>query len=168
MIAGVLNRQGKLTATGDRFTANKVNSLRRYWKISKFEPKSASTEGELLTIDKAAAVLDVAPSTVHRWLAEGFMAGEQLTPGAPWRIRMTDELRARIVEGEVEGYVSMLKATRLLGVTRQTIMQRVKRGELHAIHIRSGKANALRIRVSESTSGNQLNVFNKTQIAAET
>jgi len=26
------------------------------------------------------------------------MAGEQVTPGAPWQIRITDELRARFVE----------------------------------------------------------------------
>jgi hypothetical protein len=32
----------------------------------------------------------VVPSTVHRWLADGFIPGEQLTPGAPWRIRITD------------------------------------------------------------------------------
>lgn len=171
VIAGILNRQGRLTATGARFTANSVCSLRRYWKIPKFESKSASMEGELLTIDKAAAVLEVAPSTVHRWLAEGFMAGEQVTPGAPWRIRMTDELRARIVEKEVEGYVPMIKATQLLGVTRQTIMQRVKRGELHAVHIRSGKANALRIKVvteSRSESETQLSVFSDTQIVKTT
>ncbi|MCG8425443.1 MAG: hypothetical protein MJE77_46795 [Proteobacteria bacterium] len=32
---------------------------------------------------RAAKILDVAPSTVHRWLNDGFIAGEQLTPGAP-------------------------------------------------------------------------------------
>jgi len=39
--------------------------------------------------------LNVAPSTLHRWLNEGLIAGEQVTPGAPWRIRLTDELKAR-------------------------------------------------------------------------
>jgi hypothetical protein len=34
-------------------------------------------------------------SSIHRWLADGFIAGEQVTPGAPWQIRITDELRAR-------------------------------------------------------------------------
>jgi DNA invertase Pin-like site-specific DNA recombinase len=163
LIAGILNRQGRHTATGARFTANSVSGLRRYWKIPKFESKPTSTEGELVTIAKAATILGVAASTVHRWLADGFMAGEQLTPGAPWRIRVTDELRARIVEQEIEGYVCMLKATRLLGVTRQTIMQRVKRGELPAIHIRAGRANNLRIKVSASASGNQLDVFADTR-----
>jgi hypothetical protein len=34
----------------------------------------------------------------NRWLADGFIVGEQVTPGAPWQIRITDELRARIVQ----------------------------------------------------------------------
>jgi DNA invertase Pin-like site-specific DNA recombinase len=159
VIAGILNRQGKDTATGERFTTNIVCGLRRSWKIPKFEPKPVSAEGELVTIDKAAGILGVAPSTVHRWLAEGFMVGEQLTPGAPWRIRVTDELRARMVEEPPEGYVPMLKATKLLGVTRQTIMQRIKRGELEAVHIRRGRANNLRIKISKNDPGTQLSIF---------
>jgi hypothetical protein len=59
----------------------------------------------LATIEKAAEFLGVAPSAVHRWLAEGFIAGEQLTPGAPWRIRLTEDLRARFVHEEVDGFV---------------------------------------------------------------
>ena len=36
--------------------------------------------------------LGVAASTLLRWLNDGFIGGEQVTPGAPWRIRMTQEL----------------------------------------------------------------------------
>ena len=42
----------------------------------------------------AAKQLGLAPSTLHRWLNDGFIAGEQLTPGAPWRIRLTDDICA--------------------------------------------------------------------------
>lgn len=161
MIAGILNRQGKRTATGERFTTNGVCNLRRSWKIPKYETTTTSVDGELVTIEKAAAILGVAPSTVHRWLAEGFMVGEQLTPGAPWRIKVTDELRARMVEQAPDGYVSMLKATKLLGVTRQTIMQRIKRGELEAVHIRHGRANNLRIKVSQDAVIDQLRLFDE-------
>jgi DNA invertase Pin-like site-specific DNA recombinase len=153
MIAGVLNRQVRKTARGDRFTANKVGNLRRYWEIPRFEPASTPAEGELATIDKAARILGVAPATVHRWLADGFIAGEQLTPGAPWRIRMNEELRARFVDDEAEGYVPMQEATRILGVTRQTVLQRVKRGELQAIHLRRGKRKGLRIKAIDSQPG---------------
>ena len=153
MIAGILNRQGRRTARGDRFTANKVGNLRRYWKIPRFDPKSVPSEGELVTVQKAAEMLGVAPSTVHRWLADGFIAGEQITPGAPWRIRMTKELRARFVEDAPEGYIPMVDAMRLLGVSRQTVLQRVKRGELPAVHVRRGKRKGLRIKVLDNQPG---------------
>jgi DNA invertase Pin-like site-specific DNA recombinase/predicted DNA-binding transcriptional regulator AlpA len=153
MIAGILNRQGRRTARGDRFTTSKVGNLRRYWKIPRFDPKSVPSEGELVTVQKAAEMLGVAPSTVHRWLADGFIAGEQITPGAPWRIRMTKELRARFVEEAPEGYIPMVDAMRLLGVSRQTVLQRVKRGELPAVHVRRGKRKGLRIKVLDNQPG---------------
>ena len=147
IIAGIVNRQGRRTAHGDRFTTNKIGNLRRYWKIPRFDPSTASKDGDLVTVEKAAQILDLAPSTLHRWLADGFIAGEQVTPGAPWRIRVNDEFRARFVEQAPEGYVPMQEATKLLGVSRQTVLQRVKRGELSAVHLRTGKRKGLRINV---------------------
>jgi hypothetical protein len=32
--------------------------------------------------------------TIHRWLDDGIIAGEQFTRGAPWRIHLTDDLRS--------------------------------------------------------------------------
>jgi hypothetical protein len=147
VIAGILNRQGRKTATGLSFTTNRVGSLRTHWKIPCFKPPKEPVDGPCLTIDQAARELGLAPSTLHRWLNDGFIPGEQITPGAPWRIRLTDELRARFVEEPPEGYVTMLKAVNLLGVTRQTILQRVKRGELKAVHVRCGRKKGLRIQV---------------------
>lgn len=149
-IAGILNRQGRRTVHNDGFTAAKVGNLRRYWKIPRFRQTSEQAKGELANIKQAAEELGVATSTVHRWLADGFIAGEQLTPGAPWRIRMTDELRNRFVEQEQEGYVPMIEATKILGVSRQTVLQRVKRGELDAVHLRRGKRKGLRIKALDT------------------
>jgi DNA invertase Pin-like site-specific DNA recombinase/transposase len=155
VIAGILNRQGRKTARGDRFTASKVGNLRRYWKIPRFRTTEAPCDGELVTIKKAADILGVAASTVHRWLADGFIAGEQITPGAPWRIRMTDSLRARFVEKAPDGYVTMKEAKSILGVSRQTVLQRVKSGKLSAVHVRRGKQIGLYIKVLD----NQLSLF---------
>jgi len=146
-IAGILNRQGRITATGLSFTANRVSSLRTHWEIPCFEPKQQVQDGECMTIEKAARALGIAPSTLHRCLNDGFIAGEQITPGAPWRIRINDELRSRFVESAPEGYVKMFKAMNLLGVSRQTILQRVKRGELKAVHVYRGRAKGIRIQV---------------------
>jgi DNA invertase Pin-like site-specific DNA recombinase len=150
-IAGILNRQGRKTATGQRFTAGGVGNLRRYWKIPRCQPPGAPPQAPLVNIKQAAASLGVAPSTVHRWLNDGFIAGEQITPGAPWRIRLTDELKARFVEEAPAGFLPMLEATQRLGVSRQTVMQRVKRGELEAVHVRCGKRQGLRIKVINAT-----------------
>lgn len=146
-IAGILNRQGRHTATGERFTRNRVSSLRASWDIPRHQP-SVDQPGELVTIAEAAKILAVAASTVHRWLADGFIAGEQLTPGAPWRIRVTEDLRSRFVEEAPPGWLPMLEATLALGVSRQTVLQRVKRGELEAVHLRSGRRKGLRIKVN--------------------
>jgi len=146
IIAGVLGGQGRKTATGERFTADKVGNLRRYWKIPCYEPPASPPEGELLSVQAAAEKLGVAASTLHRWLGDGFIAGEQITPGAPWRIRMTQELQSLIVEQSPPGYVAMPEAMRILGVSRQTIMQRVKNGELSVVHVCRGRQKGLRIR----------------------
>ena len=106
-----------------------------------------------MTVGRAAKILGMAPSTLHRWINEGVIAGEQLTPGAPWRIRVAEDLRSRFVETVPEGYVSMLKATHLLGVSRQTVLQRVKRGELNAVHVRLGRRKGLRIQMPDPLPG---------------
>jgi DNA invertase Pin-like site-specific DNA recombinase/uncharacterized protein YndB with AHSA1/START domain len=146
-IAGILNRQGRRSATGERFTAIIVGGLRRYRGIPAHQPPPGPPDGELLPIARAAEALGVAPSTLHRWLADGFVAGEHDTPGAPWRIRVNDQLRALFVDDAPAGYVPIVDAMRALGVSRQTVLQRVKRGELDAVHVRQGRRKGLRIRV---------------------
>ena len=153
VIAGILNRQGRKTAMGERFTANQVGSLRRYRNILRFQPSAQPPEGELATIRKAAPILGVNTSTIHRWLNDGFIAGEQVTPGAPWQIRLTPELRTRFVEQAPPEYLPMLEATMKLGVSRQTVLQRVKRGELDAVLVTRGRRKGLRIKVIDNRPG---------------
>ena len=147
VIAGILNRQGRTTARGLRFTANLVGNTRRNWHIPRFGPRPECPEGELLSIKQAANALNLAPSTR---VNEGFVAGEQVTPGAPWQIRLTDDLRRQFVEEAPEGYVVMQEATKSLGVARQTVLQRVKRGELDAVHVCRGRRKGLRIKAVDN------------------
>ncbi len=150
VIAGVLNRQGRKSAYGHRFTANLVSGLRRQWDIPRFEHPTNPLEGELLTIKQTAAALGVAASTIHRWLNDGLIAGEQLTPGAPWQIRLTDDLRRRVAEDAPDGYLTVYQTMRLFGVSRQTVWQRVKRGEIDAIHVKQGRKKGLRLKLLTS------------------
>jgi hypothetical protein len=147
VIAGILNRQGRRTARGLRFEGNRVASLRTHWSIPCFVPKADLAQGELLNIKAAAIALGVAPSTIHRLLNDGIIAGEQITPGAPWRIRLTDELKARFNAEAGDGFLPMREAIRELGVSRQTVLHRVKRGELEAVHVTRGRQKGLRIKV---------------------
>ena len=147
VIAGILNRQGCRTARGYRFEGNRVCSLRTHWKIPCFVSKTDTAAGELLTIKRAATALGVAPSTIHRLINDGIIAGEQITPGAPWRIRITDDLKARFNCDAGEGFLPMREAIRALGVSRQTVLQRVKRGELEAVHVTRGRQKGLQIKV---------------------
>ena len=70
-----------------------------------------------------------------------------MTPGAPWQIRVNDALRARLVEQTPPGFIPMIEATKRLGVSRQTVLQRIKRGELEAVHVIRGRRKGLRIKV---------------------
>lgn len=146
VIAGILNRQGRTTAYGHRFDRNRVGNLRHHWNIPSCQ-EIPQADGDLMTIRQAALALGVAPSTIHRLLNDGIIAGEQLTPGAPWRIRLTDQLNARFNGEAGDGFLPMREAMRALGVSRQTVLQRVKRGELEAVHVTRGKQKGLRVKV---------------------
>ena len=84
-------------------------------------------ESELVTIQQAAAALNVGTHTIRRWLDQGLLPGEQAMPGATWRIRLTNEVRARFVPDVPDGFVPLKEAARLLGCARQTVLHKVQR-----------------------------------------
>ena len=153
-IAGILNRQGRRTPRGLSYTAGRVQGLRHYWGIPRHQPAtSAPAEGELLNVAQAARQLGIAPSTLLRWLNDGFIAGEQVTPGAPWRMRLTDQLRGMLTDSTPDGWVALRHATQALGISRQTVLQKVKRGELRAVLTRTGRRKGLRIEIPTPQDG---------------
>jgi len=153
VIAGILNRQGRRTARGMSYTASRVQSLRYHWHIPCHQPSGQAPEGDLLNVTAAARQLKIAPSTLLRWLNDGFIAGEQVTPGAPWRVRLTDELRGMLTDTAPGGWVPLGYATQALGVSRQTVLQKVKRGELNAVLTRTGRRKGLRIELPQPQDG---------------
>jgi biotin operon repressor len=106
-----------------------------------------------VTIANAAQELGVSTATVHRWLREGFITGEQITPGAPWQIRLTDELRERVCEHTPDGWLPLTDAAAALGVARQTVLHKVQRRELAAVYVHNGKRKGLRIQVKPDQTG---------------
>jgi DNA invertase Pin-like site-specific DNA recombinase len=154
-IAGVLARQHRRTGTGLTFTKARVAEVRRNYRIPPFCKTAAPAchDGQVVSITTAAAELGVGISTIYRWLADGFIAGEQLTPGAPWRIRLDGPLRAKVTEHAPEGWLPLRQAAAALGVARQTVLHKVQRGELAAVHVRSGRRSGLRIQVKPGQTG---------------
>ena len=144
-IAQILSRQGRLTGAGLSFTEARVKAARQHAGIPAAPPPD--DDSEVVTIEQAATELGVSTFTVRRWLRDGFIPAEQATPGAPWRIRLSDEVRARFVPEVPEGFVALAEAARLLGCARQTVLHKVQRGELRAIHVTQGRRKGLRIEV---------------------
>jgi excisionase family DNA binding protein len=144
-IAQILSRQGHQTGTGLPFTETRVKAARQRAGIPVAPP--ADPACELLTIQQAAVALKVSTFTIRRWLNQGLLPGEQTMPGAPWRIRLNDDIRARFVPDVPDGFVALNDAARLLGCARQTVLHKVQRGELRAIHVTNGRRKGLRIQV---------------------
>jgi predicted DNA-binding transcriptional regulator AlpA len=154
MIAKVLNQQQRRTATGMSFTPANVATIRRRNAIPAHQGGTGHDEdGEAMSVHQAAAELGITASTLYRWLNDGYVAGEQITPGAPWRIRLTDSIRVLVADDAPAGWVPMQVATATLGVSRQTVLQRVKRGDLRAVHIRAGRRKGLRIELPAAQDG---------------
>lgn len=150
-VARLLARQDRATATGLPFTAERVNNLRRSYNIATRKPGEAVTASDddvdMVSVAEAEKLLGTSRATLYRWLAQGFIAGDQVAPGAPWRIRIDAAVRSRVVPDVPDGWVGLDQAARTLGVARQTVIDRVRRGELNAVHVNRGQRKGLAIDV---------------------
>jgi DNA invertase Pin-like site-specific DNA recombinase len=157
-IAQILGQQGRRTATGLTCTKTHISQLRAYHDIPGYQPAAENvTPGRddalVVTIARAGDELGVSTATLYRWLREGFLIGEQLTPGAPWRIRIDQQLRDRITAQAPAGWVTLAAAAKVLGIARQTVLHKVQRGELNAVQVTQGRRQGLRIQVEHGQPG---------------
>jgi excisionase family DNA binding protein len=150
-IAAILSKQGRRTGTGLPFTEPRVRYVRHAARIPAAPPPDP--DSEVVTIAETAAQLGVSTSTIRRWLREGLLPAEQSTPHAPWRICLTDEVRARFVPDVPAGFVPLDEAAKRLGVARQTVLHKVQRGELQAVQVTQGRRKGLRIQVPGGGAG---------------
>lgn len=153
-IAMTLSRQGRTTGTGLSFNKTRVANLRHSRNIPRYvKPVTAPEEdGLVVSVSQAERQLGVNRTTIYRWLRDGFIIGEQTAPEAPWRIRL-DSLKARLAPDVPEGWLRLDEAARVLGVARQTVLHKVQRGELNAVHVNQGRRRGLRIEVIRPTTG---------------
>ncbi|MDI7268534.1 MAG: recombinase family protein [Myxococcota bacterium] len=162
-IARVLNRQGRRSGLGLTFTRSSVSSLRHKNQIPVCPRKKPRDERDgPFTADEAALQLGVSMHTVHRWLRQGVLAGEQAAPAAPWRILLTEEVRLRLKAGDAPAdWVGLSEAARRLGLSKPLVAHMVKTGKLPAVRTVVGKRPCWRIDVSSATCGRQTDIFDQ-------
>lgn len=148
-ISTTLTRQGRRTARGLRFTKARVRSLRQRHGIAACRAAELDSGVPLLGVAAAARELGVARSTLYRWIREGLVAAEEPAPGAPWLVRIDTALRSRVCESVPAGFVAAAQARKLLRVSRQTLWERIRRGELEARTIVRGPERGLYVQVDE-------------------
>lgn len=154
-IARILNKQGRRSGLGNPFTKSSVLSLRGHNRIPVCrKPIVRDPREGPFTADEATVELGVCMTTIHRWLRDGVLAGTQATPGAPWRIVLSEEVRQRLVGGEApRGWVGLGEASRQLGLPKQRVAYLVKTGKLRAMRTTVGKRCCWRIDLSSADSG---------------
>ena len=158
-IAAILAKQKRRTATGLPFTRARVAILRAGHNIPVYQPPAQPDVGPddddavVVTITEAERILAVSKETLYRWIRDGFITAEQITPGAPWRIRVDQALRDRIQPEAPEGWLGLDEAAKALGIARQTVLHKVYRGELQAVHVNRGRRKGLRIQVKPDQTG---------------
>lgn len=88
-IAGFLNRNNLPTGRGNRWTKERVTSLRSYHQISRHCPETKAREG-YLTLTEASELLSVSSRTLRLAVERGDIPGQHPLPDGPWVFRRVD------------------------------------------------------------------------------
>jgi hypothetical protein len=83
LITGILNRNGLLTGHGNRWTRERVTSLRSHHRIPVHKPAEDGSE-PWLNLSKAARLLHVAPKTLRLAAEAGEVEAIHPLPDGPW------------------------------------------------------------------------------------
>ena len=158
-IARVLQRRRIRSAHGHSFTSHRVACLRGRYDIAP-GPGFPSSGEDVYTAQEAARLLGVTVGTVHCWVKEGLLCGAQKSRKSPWQIRVTKEDRRRLTTGDApEGWLSLAAAAEALGVTEQTVLDRLKAGQLEGVRVRVARRFGWRIRVESGPSDDSATLF---------
>jgi DNA invertase Pin-like site-specific DNA recombinase len=98
-IARVLNKLGRRTGKGKRWSQERVATARRNHGIA--GQTRATPDPEILSLGRAAKEFHVSDTTIKRLVASGLLTVAQVAPWAPWEIRRAD-LDADPIRGILE------------------------------------------------------------------
>ncbi len=87
--------------------------MRKLWGIQTTRRFVNEEEG-IYSLHGAAAAINVAVSTVHKWVLKGILEGEQLVKGGPWKIRLSEEQIPGLKEYAEQGVLPGSEKIRLL------------------------------------------------------
>jgi len=154
-IARILSRKRLQTPKGHAFKAYHVSNVRQGYGIAK-GPTIPVRGEDVYTAEQASELLGVHRCTVMRWVETGLLRGRQLTGAAPWRIQVTPADLARLKpSGADPAWLPLKGAALALGVSQQTVVQKLKCGELEGVRVQTGGRTAWRIHVPPGTCANQ-------------
>jgi DNA invertase Pin-like site-specific DNA recombinase len=83
LIAGILNRNGLVTGNGNRWTRERVTSMRSNYRIPVFKPAEDGIE-PWLNLSKAAQLLKIAPKTLRLAAEASEIEAIHPLPDGPW------------------------------------------------------------------------------------
>ena len=166
-IARIFHRKGLKTAKGLSFTARHVTNLRYNYDIEGSATKRLDGE-DVYTAEEAGRLFGVVPGTVVRWVETGLLEGSQLTSGAPWKVRVTEEDKKRLTAADApEGWLPLKGAAQALGVSQKTVLQKLTSGELEGVRVCVGRRTGWRIRVPVKTYDQENTLFGPTDIRGD-
>ena len=87
-IARVLNKHGRRTGKGNRWTTNRVGAARRRYVIAGH--RRPCPDPEVFSLQRAARYCGVSSTTIKRLVASGVLKRDQVAPWAPWEIKRAD------------------------------------------------------------------------------
>jgi len=85
LIAGILNRNGHLTGRGNRWTRERVTTLRSHHRISCYK-RDEQPQRPWMNLTDAAALLDVSPRTLRLAIDRGDISADHPFADGPWVI----------------------------------------------------------------------------------
>ena len=98
LIAGLLNRNGLKTGNGNRWTRERVTSMRSNYRTPVFKPAEDGIE-PWLNLSKAAQLLKIAPKTLRLAAEAGEIEASHPLSDGPWIFARAARARCTVEEG---------------------------------------------------------------------
>jgi hypothetical protein len=143
-IAARLNTDQVPTATGKLWTAKRVRSMRVEHGIASgcpVDPAGTPCRGDgLVSVRRAAHLLQVSPALIHVWIGHGVLAGDQRVAGSYRWVRLTEDDRRRLQgEARCTQFPSLREVARERGCTAEAVWDLVRAGEFVPYRHRAGE-----------------------------